>query len=157
DGGITNFNISVATTQRFMNALANDEEYDLIAPHSGEVVGKLRAKEVFEKIGDAAWRTGDPGMVFIDRANSWTCNPVPELGPLESTNPCGEQWLYGYDACNLGSINVARFVKQQGGRNEVDWSALEQTVRTCVRFLDDVIEVNPFPIKEITEMVRANR
>lgn len=156
-GRVTNFNISVAVTEHFMAALARDEAYELVAPHTGEVAGTLRAREVFDRICRAAWQTGDPGLVFIDRANQWSCNPVPELGPLESTNPCGEAWLYGYDACNLGSINLARFVVSDGREKAVDWSGLEQTIRLGVRFLDDVIEVNPFPLPEINAMVRANR
>ena len=158
DGGITNFNISVAATTRFMEALAQDQEYELIAPHSGEVVGRLVAREVFARIVKAAWRTGDPGMVFIDRINQSPANPTPEVGMVEATNPCGEQPLLPNEACNLGSINVARFAEREpNGDWTVDWVELERVVRLSVRFLDDVIEVNPYPLPEIDETVKANR
>ncbi len=164
DGGITNFNISVAITDRFMAALEKDEEYELIAPHTGEVVGKLRARDVWDKIVDAAWRTGDPGLVFIDRINRSRANPVPDLETIEATNPCGEQPLAPNDACNLGSINLAKFVKPgewvkdlKEAEARIDWAGLERTVRLAVRFLDDVIEVNPYPLKEIDAEVKANR
>ncbi|HSE95552.1 MAG TPA: vitamin B12-dependent ribonucleotide reductase [Methylomirabilota bacterium] len=158
DGGITNFNISVAATNRFMEALAHDDEYELIAPHSGETVGRLAAREVFDRIVKAAWRTGDPGMVFIDRINQSPANPTPEVGMVEATNPCGEQPLLPNEACNLGSINVARFAKRDAdGEWTVDWPELERVVRLSVRFLDDVIEVNPYPLPEIDATVKANR
>ena len=158
DGGITNFNISVAATDRFMEALERGEEYELIAPHSGEVVGRLQAREVFERIVRAAWRTGDPGMVFIDRINQSPANPTPEVGMVEATNPCGEQPLLPNEACNLGSINVAMFAKREpNGEWTIDWPELERVVRLSVRFLDDVIEVNPYPLPEIDETVKANR
>jgi len=158
DGGITNFNISVAATDRFMDALAQGEEYELIAPHSGETVGRLRAPEVFQRIVRAAWRTGDPGMVFIDRINKSPANPTPEVGVVEATNPCGEQPLLPNEACNLGSVNLARFARREpNGEWAVDWAELDRIVRLSVRFLDDVIEVNPYPLPEIDETVKANR
>jgi ribonucleoside-diphosphate reductase alpha chain len=158
DGGITNFNVSVAATDRFMEALAKGEAYELIAPHTGEVVGRLDAREVFDRIVRAAWRTGDPGMVFIDRINASPANPTPEVGMVEATNPCGEQPLLPNEACNLGSINVARFVtRQPDGEWVVDWAELERVVRLAVRFLDDVIEVNPYPLPEIDDTVKSNR
>jgi ribonucleoside-diphosphate reductase alpha chain len=158
DGGITNFNISVAATDRFMEALQRGEEYDLIAPHTGDPVGRLAAREVFDRIVRAAWQTGDPGMVFIDRINRSPANPTPEIGLVEATNPCGEQPLLPNEACNLGSINVAKFARRQGdGGWSLDWAELERTVRLSVRFLDDVIEVNPYPLPEIDETVKANR
>ncbi|MBI3286890.1 MAG: vitamin B12-dependent ribonucleotide reductase, partial [Chloroflexi bacterium] len=153
DGGITNFNISVAATDGFMQALAHDQEYELIAPHSGEGVGRLPAREVFQRVVEAAWRTGDPGMVFIDRVNNSPANPTPELGLIEATNPCGEQPLLPNEACNLGSLNVSRLVSD----GSLDWARLEKTVRLCVRFLDDVIEVNPYPLPEIDAAVKGNR
>ena len=155
DGGITNFNISVAATDEFMHAMANDRDYDLIEPHTGRVVGSLRATKVFDMIVAAAWATGDPGMVFIDRINNSPANPTPEVGMVEATNPCGEQPLLPYEACNLGSINLAQFVDAE--RGDFNWDELEKDVRTCIRFLDDVIEVNPYPLPEIHEMVKANR
>jgi ribonucleoside-diphosphate reductase alpha chain len=158
DGGITNFNVSVAATDRFMEALAKGDEYELIAPHSGEVVGRLHAKEVFERIVRAAWRTGDPGMVFIDRINQSPANPTPDVGMVEATNPCGEQPLLPNEACNLGSINVAAFARREAdGEWAMDWAELERVVRLAVRFLDDVIEVNPYPLPEIDATVKANR
>jgi ribonucleoside-diphosphate reductase alpha chain len=164
DGGITNFNISVAVTDRFMEALAEDREYDLIAPHTGEVVGRLWAPELFDRIVQAAWRTGDPGLFFIDRCNHSPANPVPELGQIEATNPCGELPLLPNEACNLGSINLARFVRRREGEWPVEnpiealnWEELERVVWLAVRFLDDVIEVNPYPLPEIDKAVKDNR
>ena len=157
DGGITNFNISVAATNAFMQALAEGDEYDLINPRTGLVAGRLSAREVFDRIVQAAWRTGDPGMIFIDRINASPANPTPELVQIEATNPCGEQSLPPWDACNLGSINVARLVRSDGGEPGVDWGDLERVVRLAVRFLDDVIEVNPYPLPQIDATVKANR
>jgi ribonucleoside-diphosphate reductase alpha chain len=158
DGGITNFNISVAATDVFMEALAGDGEYDLINPRTGQVTGRLLARDVFERVVRAAWRSGDPGMIFIDRINRSPANPTPELGLIEATNPCGEQPLLPNDACNLGSVDVAKFaVERTPGRWEIDWSELERVVRLAVRFLDDVIEVNPYPLPQVDEMVKANR
>ncbi|MDQ6604908.1 MAG: vitamin B12-dependent ribonucleotide reductase [Chloroflexota bacterium] len=157
DGGVTNFNISVAATDVFMQAVKDDTEYDLIEPHSGEVVGRKRARDIWEQIVDAAWRSGDPGFVFIDRANNSKSNPTPKIELLEATNPCGEQWLGPYDACNLGSINLAATTKRVGETVFLDWEELERVTRLTVRFLDDVIDVNPLPLPQIQEKVRANR
>ncbi|HET7875253.1 MAG TPA: vitamin B12-dependent ribonucleotide reductase [Methylomirabilota bacterium] len=158
DGGIANFNISVAVTDAFMDALGRGGDYDLVNPRIGEATARLSAREVFERIVRAAWRTGDPGLVFVDRINRSPANPTPELGPIEATNPCGEQPLLPWDACNLGSVNVARFARERGDdRWEVDWEELERVVRLAVRFLDDVIEVNPYPLPQISAMVKANR
>ena len=158
DGGITNFNISVAVTDRFMDALAKGEEYDLINPRTGLAAGRLSAKEVFERIVRAAWRTGDPGMVFIDRINASPANPTPELGQVEATNPCGEQPLLPNEACNLGSLNVSKFArKSDDGEMSIDWDEMERVVRLAVRFLDDVIEMNPYPLPEIDQTVKSNR
>jgi ribonucleoside-diphosphate reductase alpha chain len=161
DGGFTNFNISVAVTDTFMRAVAQDQAYELIAPHTGRVTGTLRAREVFDKMVQSAWASGDPGMIFIDRINASPANPVPELGQVEATNPCGEQPLLPNEACNLGSINLALFARpglpDNGRRSDVDWGELERTVRLAVRFLDDVIEVNPYPLPEIDEAVKGNR
>ena len=158
DGGIVNFNISVAATDRFMDAIQKGEDYELIAPHNGEVVSRLPARDVFDRIVRAAWQTGDPGMVFLDRINASPANPTPEIGLIEATNPCGEQPLLPNEACNLGSINVAMFARRQAdGEWAVDWTELERVVRLSVRFLDDVIEVNPYPLPEIDETVKANR
>src|SRR5438477_348831 len=158
DGGITNFNISVAATDTFMEALARGEEYDLINPHTKKVVGRLSAKEVFDRMVSAAWRTGDPGMVFIDRINASPANPTPDLGQVEATNPCGEQPLLPNEACNLGSLNVSKFARPgAGGEQSIDWDEMERVVRLAVRFLDDVIEMNPYPLPVIDETVKSNR
>jgi ribonucleoside-diphosphate reductase alpha chain len=157
DGGITNFNISVAVTDPFMDALKRDDFYDLVDPHSLEVTNRLRARDVWQKIIESAWRTGDPGLVFIDRINNSPANPTPEVGLIEATNPCGEQPLLPNEACNLGSLNVAKFVVEDDGRKEIDWAEMERVAKLSVRFLDDVIEANPYPLPEIDEMVKDNR
>jgi ribonucleoside-diphosphate reductase alpha chain len=159
DGGITNFNISVAITEKFMDALRRDAEYELVTPESKKVVARLRAREVFDRIVKAAWRTGDPGLFFIDRCNAGRANPTPTLAEVEATNPCGEQPLYPNEACNLGSINVAKFFKASvgNGKGHLDWDGLERVVRLSVRFLDDVIDANPYPLPEIDASVKANR
>ncbi|MHB1158805.1 MAG: vitamin B12-dependent ribonucleotide reductase [Chloroflexota bacterium] len=162
DGGITNFNISVAITDPFMKALEEDLDYGLVDPGSGKVVKTLRAREVFDRIVQAAWRTGDPGLVFVDRVNASPANPTPQVGQIEATNPCGEQPLLPNEACNLGSLNLARFVrtgkgKSQNGRTPIDWKEMERVIRVAVRFLDDVIEVNPYPLHDIDQMVKSNR
>ena len=158
DGGITNFNISVAATDAFMDALAKGDDYDLVNPHNGKVTQRLSAKEVFERMVRAAWRSGDPGMVFIDRINQSPANPTPEIGQIEATNPCGEQPLLPNEACNLGSLNVAKFARRvPNGEMTVDWDEMERVVRLAVRFLDDVIEMNPNPLPEIDATVKANR
>ena len=154
---ITNFNISVAVTEEFMQAVSTGRDYNLIAPHNGEAVGKLNAREVFTEIVESAWQTGDPGLVFVDRMNNGPANPVPKMGPVEATNPCGEQPLYPNEACNLGSLNLLAFVNKKSGKWEIGWEELEQAARWSVRFLDDVIEVNPYPLPEIDAAVKANR
>lgn len=157
DGGLTNFNISVAATDKFMKAVADGDKYDLTEPHTGKVVRQEDAREIFDLICDCAWRSGDPGMIFIDKVNDGPANPVPSLGPVESTNPCGEQPLYPFDACNLGSIFLSYFVKEVDGKQVVDWEELKKTAAESVRFLDDVIEINPFPLPQVWETVRSIR
>lgn len=147
----TNFNFSVAITDLFMNAVKDDLEYDLIDPSTGKVIESLRAREVFDKIVDLAWHNGEPGVLFIDAANR--DNATPQLGKFEATNPCGEQWLLPYESCNLGSINLAQYVKD----GAVDWERLGATARLAVRFLDNVIDCNRFPIPEIAEMTQKTR
>jgi ribonucleoside-diphosphate reductase alpha chain len=152
---LTNFNISVALTAGFMESVKAGKDYDLINPRTKEAVKKLNAKEVFDKIVDMAWRTGDPGIIFIDRINE--ANPTPHLGKIESTNPCGEQPLLPYESCNLASINLAKMVRHAGGKAEIDYPKLAATVKTAVRFLDNVIDVNKFPLKQIEEMTKKTR
>lgn len=157
DGGITNFNISIAATDKFMAALASGEKYDLVEPHTGKIVGQEDAREVFDLICDCAWRSGDPGMIFIDKVNDGPANPVPTLGPVESTNPCGEQPLYPFDACNLGSIFLNYFVVEKNGEYVFDWEQLKEVSAIATRFLDNVIEVNPYPLPQIWDTVRSIR
>ena len=151
----TNFNLSVAVTTEFMEAVKAGTDYKLINPHTKEVAGKLNAKEVFDKIVDMAWKTGDPGVVFLDRINQ--DNPTPHLGKIESTNPCGEQPLLPYESCNLGSINLVKMLRTKNGASEIDYPKLAETVKVTVRFLDNVIDVNKFPLPEIAEMTRKTR
>jgi ribonucleoside-diphosphate reductase alpha chain len=152
---LTNFNISVALTSEFMEAVKAGADYELTNPRTKESAGRLNAKEVFDKIVDMAWRTGDPGIVFIDRINE--SNPTPHLGKIESTNPCGEQPLLPYESCNLASINLSKMTKKKGNSYEIDYPKLAQMVKTAVRFLDDVIDVNKFPLPQIDEMTKQTR
>ena len=147
----TNFNFSVAITDTFMDAVKNDQEYDLIDPSNSMVVDTLPATRVFDKIIDLAWHNGEPGVLFIDAANR--DNSTPQLGEFEATNPCGEQWLLPYESCNLGSINLGQYVKD----GAVDFDRLSETVGLAVRFLDNVIDCNRFPIPEIAEMTQKTR
>jgi ribonucleoside-diphosphate reductase alpha chain len=148
---ITNFNISVAITDDFMAALAADAEYDLIHPATSEVVGRLSAREVWNKIIAGAWKTGEPGVFFTDRANYM--NPVPALGRYEATNPCGEQPLLPYDVCNLGSINLGEFVVN----GQIDWAHLRRVVHLCTHFLENVIDANHYPLPAITDLAQRIR
>ena len=152
---ITNFNISVAVTEEFMGKVQRGEEYDLINPRTGKVTDRLNAGEVFELLVDMAWKTGDPGIVFLDRINR--DNPTPLLGRIESTNPCGEQPLLPYESCNLGSVNLARMVRYTGQGAEIDWSKLTRVIRTAVHMLDNVIDMNSYPIPAIEEMSHKTR
>jgi len=148
---LTNFNISVAITEGFMQAVSNDEDYELISPYTGEVVGKQNARDVFCLIVDMAHKNGEPGIIFLDRINA--ANPTPQLGKIESTNPCGEQPLLPNEACNLGSINLAALITD----GAVDWEKLRHVTRLSVEFLDKVIDRSKFPLPQIEEMVRLNR
>ena len=148
---ITNFNISVAVTTKFMDAVKAGTSYDLVEPSNGKVVGQMDAREVWNKMIDGAWRTGEPGCFFIDEANRY--NPVPHVGQYEATNPCGEQPLLAYDVCNLGSINIGYYVKD----GELDWNALAADIHTSVRFLDNIIDVNKYPLPEIDALSKRIR
>ncbi len=160
EGEFNNFNLSVGLTEAFMEAVDADSEYPLLDPHSREECGRLKAREVFDLLVHKAWASGDPGIVFLDRINR--DNPTPAQGEIESTNPCGEQPLLPYEACNLGSINLARFVQparraDDAAREGVDWQALRRVIHLAVRFLDNVIDASRFPLDLITERVRSNR
>ncbi len=152
---LTNFNISVATTDKFMKALENNGEYELLSPRTSKVFKKLFARQVWEMITYQAWKTGDPGMIFIDEINRH--NQTPHIGEIESTNPCGEQTLLSYESCNLGSVNLSKMIKETNGKAEIDWNKLEKAVRSSVHLLDNVIDANSYPIKQIEFMTNANR
>jgi len=152
---LNNFNISVAVTERFMEAVEMDEEYDIINPRSRKPVKTLNARKVFQMIVNLAWKNGEPGIIFIDRINR--DNPTPELGEIESTNPCGEQPLLPFESCNLGSINLSKFVTSTKGEPSIDYGRLSETVQTAVRFLDNVIDVNKYPLSVIEEITKGNR
>ena len=173
-GELTNFNISVAVTDAFMEAMEKGKEYPLINPRTGEVIKYANAREVFDLIMESAWLNGEPGILFIDRINK--ANPTPHLGEMEATNPCGEQPLLPYEPCNLGSINLAKMVRkivrspESGVRSknselrtpnselyQIDWDKLGRTVRMAVRFLDNVIDMNKYPLPAIERMAKGNR
>ncbi len=155
EGPLSNFNISVGVTDDFMEALENDEKYDLINPRTDSKEGEASAREIWKKISDNAWNTGDPGVIFLDEINRH--NPTPEVGRIEATNPCGEVPLLPHESCNLGSINLSKMKKEEDGETEIDWDKLERTVKTGVHFLDNVIDANEYPIPEIEETTKANR
>jgi ribonucleoside-diphosphate reductase alpha chain len=165
EGELTNFNISVALTDAFMDALEKDGKYELVNPRSKEPADKIRARIVFDAIVESAWATGDPGIVFIDRINR--SNPTPHIGTMESTNPCGEQPLLPYEACILGSINLSKYVRNsilkdssftfRSMKEDVDLTSLTVDINAAVRFLDDAIDVNKYPVAEIERMHKGNR
>lgn len=148
DGNITNFNISVAITDSFMKAVKEDKEYDLIDPNTKKVVDTKRAKEVWDELIESAWVGGDPGVIFFDTVNKE--NPTPEVGEIESTNPCGEVPLLPYESCNLGSLVLPKYLKEK----EIQWNELEKDIRTAVQLLDNVIDMNKYPIPHIEQATR---
>lgn len=148
---LNNFNISVGLTEKFMQAVERDEEYDLINPRDKKVCNTLNARKVFQRIVKQAWENGEPGIIFLDRLNR--DNPTPLVGEIESTNPCGEQPLLPYESCNLGSINLGKFVQE----GTIDWKKLKEVVSNSVHFLDNVIEINNYPLQQIHDMTHANR
>src|SRR5512137_2519296 len=154
--GITaqNFNISVAITSAFICALKGKASYDLVNPMDNAVAGQASAREVFDLIVDSAWSNGDPGLIFIDKVNQ--LNPTAPQGPIRATNPCGEQPLHDYEACNLGSINLMN-VFDKKSPDQINWEKLRETIQLGIRFLDDVIEVNLYPLEQIAQMARSNR
>lgn len=157
---ITNFNISVAITDAFMRAVREDRDYDLIHPRDGRVTGTLRAREVFDTVVRNAWRTGEPGVFFVDRANHY--NPVPHMGAYEATNPCGEQNLLPFDVCNLGSLNLGMYVDEDVDtalpwRARINWRKMRDDIDLSVRFLDNVIDANRYPLYEIRDLAERIR
>lgn len=152
---INNFNISVGLTEKFMEAVEKDTDYELIDPHTKKAVSKLHARTVFDHIVDAAWRNGEPGIIFLDRLNR--DNVVPAQGEIESTNPCGEQPLLPYESCNLGSINLLKMLRTADGKQEFDWDKLGETVKNAVHFLDNVIDANKYPLENIDRVTKQTR
>ena len=151
EGFLTNFNISITVTDEFINAVKNDGTFKLVNPRTKETVKEVNAREVWRLIVENAWKTGDPGMIFIEEINRH--NPTPHVGKIESTNPCGEQPLLPYESCNLGSINLAKMVRN----SEIDWEKLRNTIHKTVHFLDNVITANKYPLQQIKKITYANR
>lgn len=154
-GELENFNISVGITEDFIRAVESGSDYDLFNPQSGSSAGKLNAKKVFDLISETAWNSGEPGIVFLDRINR--DNPTPHLGEIESTNPCGEQPLLPFESCNLGSVNLALMVKTTNGKKDLDYDRLHRVIHTAVHFLDNIIDVNKYPMDIIKQITLRNR
>lgn len=152
---LSNFNISVGVNEEFMELAEKGLEYDLIDPHTKKAMKRVNAREVLDKIAKNAWATGDPGLIFLDRINH--ANPTPHIGTIESTNPCGELPLLPYESCNLGSINLSKMVYERKGKYFVDYDKLEETVKNGIHFLDNVIDMNRYPLEKIEEMTKGNR
>lgn len=157
EGVLKNFNISVAITDEFMKAYKRNGEYNLINPRNNQIVGKLKAREVFDLIAKTAWETGDPGVIFLDRLNDIKGNPTPKLGKIEAANPCGEQPLFPYESCNLGSINLVKVLKKVNGKWKIDFKKLRRIVYDAVHFLDNAIDMNRYPLPEIDLVTKSQR
>jgi ribonucleoside-diphosphate reductase alpha chain len=151
---VNNFNISVAATNEFMEAVKIDGDYDIYDPNLGKTVGQKKARKIFDMIVESAWEVGDPGLLFIDNINEH--NPTKGLGPIQATNPCGEQPLHEYESCNLGSINLSHFF-DPSKKDKFNWDRFSEVISVAVRFLDNVIEVNRYPLPQIEKMTKANR
>ncbi|MGQ9608607.1 MAG: vitamin B12-dependent ribonucleotide reductase [bacterium] len=152
---LSNFNISVGVNEEFMEMAEKGQDYDLIDPHTKKALKRVNARDVLDRIARNAWSTGDPGLIFLDRINA--ANPTPHIGIIESTNPCGELPLLPWESCNLGSINLYKMIKEENGKYVIDFSRLEKVVKNGVHFLDNVIDMNKYPIEKIEEMTKANR
>jgi len=159
EGMLSNFNISVGLTDQFMEAVEKDKDFPLINPRTGKPEKYIKARALWNLLLTMSWRNGEPGVIFLDRINKpdLTGNPTPQIGRIEATNPCGEQPLLPYESCNLGSLNLSKFIKIKKGKPDVDWKKLKSRIRLAVRFLDNVIDANKFPLSEIKEMTLANR
>lgn len=149
------FNLSVGVTDAFMDAVKNDLEFSLINPHGRNAVRTVEARKIFDLMAQCAWEDGEPGILFLDEINRY--NPLPALGDIDATNPCGEQPLLPYEACNLGSINLTKMLKTDNGHASIDWEKLHRTIHLATRFLDDVIEINRYPLPRIKRLAKANR
>ena len=152
---ITNFNLSVGITEAFMEAVEKGDPYYLIDPHTQKITGELDARELFSKIVENAWRNGEPGIIFLDRLNR--DNAVPSQGEIESTNPCGEQPLLPYESCNLGSVNLTKVLKETEHGYQVDYGKLQDVIYDAVHFLDNVIEINKYPLEKIDQKTKQTR
>ena len=155
EGQIHNFNISVGVSEEFMQAVEKGDDYELRDPHTGEVVGKLNAADVFTRMIEGAWLNGEPGAIFLDQVNH--DNPTLHVGRMTATNPCGEQPLLPYESCNLGSINLAKFVVERDRQPAVDWDRMREAVHIATRFLDNVIDANRYSVPEIERMTKLTR
>ncbi|MCX6813839.1 MAG: adenosylcobalamin-dependent ribonucleoside-diphosphate reductase, partial [Candidatus Azambacteria bacterium] len=154
---ISHFNISIAITDVFMKAVKENAEYDLLDPRDNKLVNRLNARTVFNLIVKTAWEIGDPGLWFIDKTNRWRANPLPDLMKIEATNPCGEQPLFPFDVCNLGSVALVRFISKENGEYVINWGDLEKAIRLAVHFLDNVIDLNPYPLPQIMDLAHKIR
>jgi ribonucleoside-diphosphate reductase alpha chain len=155
EGNLINFNISVSINDEFMKALEKNRKYSLVNPRTGKVVRKLYARDVFDKLIYAAWKNGEPGVLFIDKINA--SNPTPDIGKIESTNPCGEQPLLPFESCVLGSINLTKMLVMDDGNYKINWEKLSDTIKLGVHFLDNVIDMNKFPLVDIARITTRNR